>query len=256
MSQAEELLMAESNFYEELLIVEDELVDQYVRRQMSESDRADFENYFLKSLEHQQKLRFARALTRYVEHSALPGELGVERSPESNAFPLADTDGVIRRGTSAPRRFGFWPFQSPALNYALAAVLVIGMLGVGWMVLRGLQSTGPGRVFEATIFPGGLTREGGQIQTISIPPGTDTLRVDLTLAAEQYQDYKIELVASDGSSILTREQLKSTQDSGKRFLAIDIPANLLRADIYRIKLGGRTTGSYDSLPTYTFQITR
>ena len=92
LSQVEERLMSESDLYAELLIFEDELIDQYVRGQMSESDRASFEDHFLQSPEHRQKLRFARAFTKYVDRAVgqPTGECKAEAAPA--ASPVADTD--------------------------------------------------------------------------------------------------------------------------------------------------------------------
>ena len=254
LSQVEERLMSDSNLYEELLILEDETIDRYVRDQMSDADRASFESYFLQSSEHRQKLRFARALGTYVDRAN--AEVGdIEAEPVAHAPSATEPDNPGRIYAPAQsRRFSFWPFQSPVLNYGLALGLIIAVGGLAWIAFKGFRPSGPGRVFEATLVPGGLTREGsGEIQTITIPPGMDSLRVRLILPVEHYEDYKIELLSSDSSSVLTRDQLKSTEESGKNVLFVDVPANL-RRDTYRLKLSARSTGAYEEITSYTFRI--
>ena len=255
LSQVEERLMSGSNLYEELSIIEDELIDQYVRAQLSESDRVDFEKYFLQSPEHQQKLRFARAFSKYIDRavSQPTDEFKAEAAPA--ASPVADT-AYAHPASPSPkaRRFWSWPFQTPVLNYALAAVVVIAVAGLAWMSLRSLRPAGPGNVFEATLVPGGVVREGGEIQTISLAAGTDTLRLRLILPSEPYPDYKAVLVDSNDTFTVTRDQLTPTDTSGKKMLLFEIPATTLRPDTYRLRLSARSTGAYEEIATYNFRI--
>jgi hypothetical protein len=254
LSQVEERLMSELNLYEELLILEDEIIDRYVRNQMSEADRASFESYFLQSSEHREKLRFARALSKYVDRAT--AEVG-NIEPEAVAPDAsAELDNLGRVYAPAKsRHFSFWPFQSPALNFGLAVVVVIAIAGLGWMALRSVRPTGPGNVFEVALLPGGISRDGGQMQTISIPPGTNTLRLHLALPAEQYRDYKIDLLASDSSLAFNRDNLAPhSANSAETSLVVDIPANRIRPDSYRLKLSGRSTGAYEGIATYNFRV--
>ena len=255
LSQVEERLMSESDLYEELLICEDELIDQYVRGAMSEADSASFQSYFLQSPEHRQKLRFAQALSKYVDRAGgeSTGEFKTEAAPA--APPMADSAHAHPVSPSArPRRFWSWPTQTPALNYALAAVVVIAIGVIAWVALRSSHPIGPGNVFEATLVPGGVVREGGEIQTISLAAGTDTVRLRLILPAEEYSNYKVVLVDSNRSLTVTRDQLTPTDTSGKKSLFIDIPGTTLRPDTYQLTLSARSTGAYEEIASYNFRI--
>ena len=64
--QIEERLLTDSGFYEELLITEDDLIDEYLEGKLSPSEQRDFEEHFLSTPERQKKLRFAGALKKYV----------------------------------------------------------------------------------------------------------------------------------------------------------------------------------------------
>jgi hypothetical protein len=254
LSQVEERLMSDSDLYEELLILEDETIDRYVSGEMSQADRASFEEYFLQSPEHRQKLRFARALSKYVDQ-AVSESTNLETETTGFTAPVAEPYNKPRVYAHArSRRFSWWPFQSQALNYGLASVLIIAIGGLGWIAFKSFRPTGPGRVFEATLVPGGVTREGGEIQSITLPTGTDTLRVRLILPTEHYEDYKVELLSSDSSSVLTREHLTITEASGNKSLFFDVQARALRRDTYRLKLSGRSAGSYEELTSYNFKL--
>ena len=78
--QIEQELLANDDFFEEILIVEEELADEYVAGQLSREERADFESNFLATPERQQNLRFAQALNRYVT---------AEADREPNTAPVA-----------------------------------------------------------------------------------------------------------------------------------------------------------------------
>ncbi|HUQ31194.1 MAG TPA: CHAT domain-containing protein [Pyrinomonadaceae bacterium] len=64
--QIEERILIEQDFYEELLVIEDEVIDQYLSNELSPDEREAFEQYFLKTPERTRKLRFARAFSKYV----------------------------------------------------------------------------------------------------------------------------------------------------------------------------------------------
>src|SRR3990172_9249313 len=64
--QLERRFMTEDGDFQELLIEEEELVDDYVRDQLSEPDRLRFESHFLCTPERRRKLRFAATLREYL----------------------------------------------------------------------------------------------------------------------------------------------------------------------------------------------
>src|SRR6267143_3345918 len=60
-------LLANEDIFAELLIIEDELTDEYVKGRLTPDERANFERHFLATPERQEDLRFAQALNRYVK---------------------------------------------------------------------------------------------------------------------------------------------------------------------------------------------
>ena len=59
----EESILCDPGIYEELLVAEEELIDQYVTNNLSPSEREQFETKFLITAERQKQLRFGRLLT-------------------------------------------------------------------------------------------------------------------------------------------------------------------------------------------------
>jgi anti-sigma factor RsiW len=52
--------------FEQLLAIEDDLIDRYVRGQITDSERLRLERHFMKSPARRKRVRFAEALLRHV----------------------------------------------------------------------------------------------------------------------------------------------------------------------------------------------
>jgi hypothetical protein len=243
--QVEERLMTDSTLYEELLILEDELVDQYVRGSLSAEERASFERYFLGSPERQQKLRFSRAFSKYLDIA------GAVEPTTTSAYPTKRSATQGERTPSKLRGFSFLPFQKPVVTYALAAALTIVVLSVTWVVWRNLRQVEPGRTLAVALTPGLTRGDEGQVQKIVLSPDIGTLQLQLLLPQVQYNSYEAVLLAYDGRALTTRKNL--TAVDGSVFLAV--PATLLATGDFRVKLSGLdTAGHSESAASYLFRI--
>jgi hypothetical protein len=117
--ELERRFMTEDADFQELLIEEEDLVDDYVRDELSESDRLRFENHFLCTPERRRKLRFAATLREYLR-------------AYWNATPKRSEKTGKRRGFNA-----FWdwlfkliPHPTPAWGAATAALVLAVAAGV------------------------------------------------------------------------------------------------------------------------------
>ena len=68
----EERLMTDEAYFQQLLLLEDDLADDYVQDKLSPSEQARFENHFMAAPERRQKVKLAMALRRYVAEQASP----------------------------------------------------------------------------------------------------------------------------------------------------------------------------------------
>ena len=66
-SQFEERILTEPGVYEELLVVEEELIDQYLGGDLSALEQQQFESHFLITAERQKNLRFGKLLQQYAD---------------------------------------------------------------------------------------------------------------------------------------------------------------------------------------------
>jgi CHAT domain-containing protein/TolA-binding protein len=111
--RVEKRLLGEDDFFERVLVAEDELVDDYLEGSLPAGEREQFEKHFLIAPERRQKLRFAAALRRHVEANTAP----------------APRHSVARSRPSLWQRL----FSMPAMRLAAAAVVILAGVGVWWL---------------------------------------------------------------------------------------------------------------------------
>lgn len=111
-TKVEERLFADPDYVELLLIVEDELVDAYVRGTLDERERQPFEAHFLAASQRRRKLRLARALRDYAN-----------RRPRRTA------------ASTSPAGPAWWAWlRAPALRPAAAVVVLLAAVYGVWRV--------------------------------------------------------------------------------------------------------------------------
>jgi tetratricopeptide (TPR) repeat protein len=105
--QVEERLFTSDEYFDLLLVSEDDLIDDYVKSRLSAREREKFETHFLSTPERRERLRFAMAFRQHIEREDKP---------------------VIR--PEWWRRL----FSVPSLGFVAAAIILLA-LGVGiWRV--------------------------------------------------------------------------------------------------------------------------
>jgi Uncharacterized protein conserved in bacteria len=105
--QIEERLLLDSGYVELLLIIEEELIDSYVRDTLSERERQQFQKHVLTTPERWRKLRKAKALRRYINNT----------QPIPAPAPVRELRSKV-----------FWKpsLLMPAWRAAIAAMLILG----------------------------------------------------------------------------------------------------------------------------------
>lgn len=250
--QFEERLLIDNELYEELSITEDELVDEYLSGELSSTDRSSFESHFLAVREHQETLRFARSLRKYVS-----AESEAHRQEAPSFLREASTEPSRVVSPPKSRFFGLLPIQSPALSYAMAVVLVLAIAGVAWLVWKNLPASGsrdPGRV-QAFVLTPGLTRgEGETANRVVVPANIDTIRLQLVLSDNSYESYEAALTDSENRTLASQRNLKAVSVTGQPALDFDVAASDVSPGDYRVKVIGFTNGTPENLPTYSLRI--
>ena len=220
-------LLTDHQFYEELSIVEDELIDRYLGGTLSDSDRESFESHFVSSYERQQKVRFARALRKRVL--------------------VTETARLV-----SPPRSSFFPFR---ISYAVAAATVLIIVGGSLLLLYRRSLSPSGRVLAIELTPAPATRDVSDVKQFSLTPDIGSVHLQLDLAENEYQSYEAVLRDSSLRSMHTAKNLKPQIVNNFAVVIVDLNADLLSPGDYRIQLSGTTPdGRSESVATYSFTV--
>jgi hypothetical protein len=150
--QFEDRYFENSEFHEQLLAMEDELIDAYLRGHLPSLQRQQFERHFLISPERREKLRFAQALVQF----------GRENSPSMP--PMMHAASGFERVRRAA--LGAFDLRNAGLKIVLAGCL-LGLSVVVVVVWR-YQS----QHFAFTAYP--TAPRQGSARSTSFPPPSVT----------------------------------------------------------------------------------
>src|SRR5262245_17392491 len=117
--QLEERLMTQDDAFEQLQVLEDELIDEYLKNELSVQDREAFEKHFLAAPERREKLKFAEVFRSYV----------------------AANEPAVQRHSTPPFWQTFWAAlrtPAPVLRYGFP-VLLVGALAGGLRMAGTIQ---------------------------------------------------------------------------------------------------------------------
>ena len=215
---AEERLLTEESFLEELNAVEEELIDDYVGADLSADDRERFERHFLSTEERQRKLRFALALARYT------AEKGVTETA------AAEVGGP----TLAESLRAFWRGRPLMLRAAagLAAVAIIA--AAWWFSFPRTPSQKTFATLSLSINVGSNRAEGAQVAKVPLPLKADGLKISLALpeGSGRASGHRVELLDESGSAAENLEIIERDEKS----VSVVIPSSRLARGQYALKL--------------------
>jgi hypothetical protein len=246
----DERLLTDGEFYDEVLVIEDELIDQYLNEGLSAEERKSFETHFLLTPERHEKLRFSRGFHSYLK------ELEPLPDLEPNAATVTEHPVDVLKPPPKPWYHSFLPIRNPALAYSLMAALVLVVAGVSWLALKNLNGpTDAGPVYAVTLNAGVTRGSDGSENRISIPPGTGTVELRPELRRDDYATYRAVLLSDEGSEISRADNLKSRTESSSRFVNVNVPAHLLPPGYYSLKVTGiNANGTPEDLSSYRFRV--
>ncbi|MEP7338428.1 MAG: hypothetical protein ABI977_11890, partial [Acidobacteriota bacterium] len=117
-ARLEERAFADRRCTEDIVAVEGDLIDEYVRGGLSNAERRLFEQRFLASAERRQKVEFARALAQVASASA------AEAAAQPATIHWWEAVIAFLRGSN------------PAFQFSMAASALILVLGVSWLIVE------------------------------------------------------------------------------------------------------------------------
>lgn len=286
-ARLDELSIADDEFVSRLGAAENELVDAYVRGELSGDDLRRFSAHYLSSQRRRDKVAFADALRLREIREAAPAARAAAVKPA--------------------RRSAAWRFltiSGPAPAWAFAGVAALTLVAAAYLLVanrrlqqesthpqsdrasledrvRDLQTRrertrsvdagvpkepdGGGRA-RAKVEPLRLasllldppTRGLGRVERLAVPPATDTVSLNLQLETDEFPRYRVSLkAAANDRTVWRADKLESTLEGDRRVIAVLVPAALLTPGRYFVELTGETRrGAAELLGTYAFEVVR
>jgi len=249
----EQQLLVDTEFYEELSIVEDELIDEYIRAELSTLDRQSFETHFMSTTERREKLRFARALKKHVE-VLTRADLHEDFSAQEPAGRPEGVEPPLKKRSF----FSFLPFQNPIVSYALSAAILLVVGAASWVAWKNSRPSPTGEVLAVTL-TAGLTRDvSDETKKILISERVSQVNLQLLVSdPNRYPRYRAELYEARGGMKFEANDLIATQTGTIGVVTLPVAAQLLAVGDYYVKLSGLTPANeYEDLERYSFQVVR
>ena len=208
-------LLTDPAFGEEFDVIVNEITDQYVGNELAGEDRKRVQQYFLRSTERQNKMRFASEL--------------LERASERGHHTLATVQvhpGILERLRA------FWGNTSMLTRFATTFAAVVIVVGVVLLAIPGTRTSGNYALVNLAISNSDRA-SGAQVQSVRLEPGSPGIKIELTLPDQipQSENYRVELHDEKQAS----RNLKIEQRTN-RSLVLIIPANEITRGSYYIHL--------------------
>ena len=235
-NQLEERLLNDREMFEEVLISEDELVDQYLAGKLTDTEKKQFETHFLITKDRQQKFRFGQAFNRYLRLNDVP----------ANQFEMPVRSRWFLSGA-------FWPVRQAVTAAFVLLVVSILSVAVYWFEVR-RGTTPAGTSYVVSLVSGATRSSGSGFQRVNLPAGVTTVELRLAVADVKYRSYTAQLISSTGN-VTEFRNLQIVEQNQIKSVLMTVQRDLLVTDDYQVKLSGISdSGEAKAIDTYSFRI--
>jgi hypothetical protein len=125
--EIEDRAFSDQEYRQSITAVENDLIDEYVRKELSVSQRRRFEDRFLASADRRRRVEFARALTTVISEAPAAE---IQRETRSAVSTLA---------TWRESLASFFGGFTPAFRFSLVAVVLLLFVAGAWLVTQTLR---------------------------------------------------------------------------------------------------------------------
>jgi len=246
-------LLTDGDFFDRVTVVEDELIEDYVRGRVPPHERHRVER-FLANPHRQRQLTLTRALVARFDHATPSSE-----SPAATA----------NRASTVPARGASWPIRWVPL--AAAASLVVSMASSGYLWVRTTQlqdqlssvgtrsnDTTTATVVTTPIESFVLTaeravRSGGRDRTqVALQGSTPAVEFQLPVASVDGEPFRVQVERPGGVQVWGAAAV-STPDDRRPVIVIAVPRAVLSPDDYVVRV---FSASGDVVDDFRFRILR
>ena len=231
----EQRLITDTRAFDEISIVEEELIDEYLSDELSDSERGAFESFFMNSLERRRQFKVAKAWRSYVEREDPFGR----RQSKSKVHEIRPSFLASLAAYRIP------------LAAALAVLIVVGV----WLAFRSSTTT-PGRSLAVVLEPAVQTREGGSVQQINLARDVQTVELHAKLPKNESRNYYATLFDAGGKAIFTLDHpTVDTSGSDADVVVVPVPSQRLERGQYKLQLDiPNPSERFETVATYRFVV--
>lgn len=283
--RVEDQAFAEPDYLRAIEAAEADLIDEYVRGELTPADRRAFERHFLTSPQRRSKVEFARALARAT----------AEAPPLASAIEPKSTWQALLDAVRA------W---NPALRYAgtLSALICIG--GASWLVFENVSmrsrlsaldaqrrhweardqglaqqlnearkradtlaaqmqnrqnSEEQGAPAVASLLLMALpSRSEARVPQLVVGRGAQIAHIDIQLEGrDEYPRFRAALQTRSGREVLVLSDLAPRQTGAGQIVSMDVPVSLLETEEYELALKGLSDGlGAEDIGYYYFRVNK
>jgi hypothetical protein len=296
LSEEEQALTATQLFtelhYQRLQIVEEELIENYARGELSEGERDRFENFFLAAPHRRERVEFARAPLKALDEKKVKAEAEEHGPAQSPSISWRQSLLLFSRANIS------------LAQASLVAVSLIALIGCAWLFYENrrllgeseslrvhLEAERASRLQEeqqlqrqiadqdalnkklkadlegerqnstSSIFAFALNSllvKGDEGSRISIPSSAQLLRIRLELErAESYRSYRVVLQKAEGQGLRHITSRRAGPTASGKIVVASLPAELFTTGDYLITLKGVTaSGASEDIADYQFTIVK
>lgn len=218
LEQFEDECFAQKSWPTEMInSVEEDLIDAYLRDELTPERRQRFERNYLTTEARQERVIMAAALLRHID----------EYNAESKAALVAPTTVL----TWAKRFRAFWGSQTWVLR-SVTSIAIVAVIAALWLFF--FRTPSPRTFATLTLTISNINRsEGAQADKVKLQPDAEALKISLMLPQQSppAERYRVELENDDGET-------KSVEVAGKdaQSVLVVIPAAQLARGQYALKL--------------------
>jgi hypothetical protein len=254
-AEVEDRAFADPYYQAEIQAAEFDLIDSYVRGELTAAERRDFERMFFASPVRRSKVAFARTLARLSD-----GHM-------KTSAPLADSASGFRALLDLLRGW------NPAVQFAAGLAALICIAGVAWLTVqdRAMRSevaslqerTGalaqqadslrrqldeernraakpslPAVIATLVLLPG-VSRGESRPVPFSFDAGAQLVRIEIQLEArDEFPRYRAELRTAAGEEVLSANNLTPKPSAGGSRVTLEVAASALAPGRYELALKG------------------
>jgi hypothetical protein len=251
----DELSIGDDEFASRLQVVEDDLVDAYVRGGLAGAPLEQFRSVYLSSAKRREKVEFAETLLRAADlrSAATSRESSRTWFPKwalaSAAFLLLVTSGFLWYQNVRLRG------EVKQSQAAIAALRQQVQAAASPAPAEKSPQAQPVRTVALVLAP--LTRGRSAVRLLTLAPA-DRATLQLELESNDFPRYRATLKDPATSRVLWRsDEVKASPQGQNNVVLISVPAGILKQQNYTIELTGiSASGKAEFAGAYAFRVVR